>query len=111
MTEVAVDKLERMLSSRMSPDDLAQMARLVPLPVRQELARLLHTTAPLQSAMLFRVPEKNDALAVPENLPPDYQAELLRALRQPEVAEIIEDSTPATVQSCLGSSPPASSVN
>lgn len=40
MTEVAVDKLERMLSSRMSPDDLAQMARLVPLPVRQELAVL-----------------------------------------------------------------------
>lgn len=94
MTEVAIDSIESMLSSRMSSGDLAELARLVPRLDRQELIHLVRTNPPIESAMLFRVLEKDDALAVFENLTPAYQAEIIRALRQPEVAEIIDGLDP-----------------
>lgn len=94
MTEATIDRVENMLSPRMSSNDLTELTRLVPVIDRQELIRLVSTKPPVESAMLFRVLGKNDALVVFENLTPGYQAELITALRQPEVAEIIEGLDP-----------------
>ena len=92
--ETAAEELERALSGRMEPGDVDSIAHLAPHVDRTELTRLVHTTMPLQSAVLFRVLSKDDALAVFEALPPAYQAELLQNLREPEVAEIIEGLDP-----------------
>lgn len=94
MTEATIDRVENMLSPHMSSNDLTELTRLVPVIDRQELIRLVSTKPPVESAMLFRVLGKNDALVVFENLTPGYQAELITALRQPEVAEIIEGLDP-----------------
>lgn len=90
----AADRLESALSGRVdrsAMDSVAELAQQVPLP---ELTRLVHTTSPLQSAVLFRVLDKDDALAVFENLTPGYQAELIQNLREPEVADIVEGLDP-----------------
>src|SRR5699024_10641796 len=58
------------------------------------IGRLVHTSTPLQSAMLFRVLTKAEALDVFEDLPPAYQAELIGNLREPEVADIVEGLDP-----------------
>ena len=92
--EAAADALDRALSGRMDTESLDAIAGLAPHVERQELTRLVHTTMPLQSAVLFRVLGKDDALAVFEGLPPNYQAELLQNLREPEVAQIIEGLDP-----------------
>ncbi|MGO2861736.1 MAG: magnesium transporter MgtE N-terminal domain-containing protein, partial [Brevibacterium sp.] len=90
----AADRLESALSGRVdrsAMDSVADLAQQVPLP---ELTRLVHTTTPLQSAVLFRVLEKDDALAVFENLTPGYQAELIQNLREPEIADIVDGLDP-----------------
>ncbi|SLM89755.1 magnesium transporter [Brevibacterium yomogidense] len=92
--EAAADALDRALSGRMDSESVDAIAHLAPHVERQELTRLVHTTMPLQSAVLFRVLDKDDALAVFEGLPPNYQAELLQNLREPEVAQIIDGLDP-----------------
>lgn len=90
----AADRLESALSGRVdrsAMDSVADLAQQVPLP---ELTRLVHTTTPLQSAVLFRVLEKDEALAVFENLTPGYQAELIQNLREPEIADIVDGLDP-----------------
>lgn len=94
MTEATIGRIEKMLSSQISWGDLTELTHLVPVIDRQELIHLVRTKPPIESAMLFRVLGKNDALAVFENLTPAYQAELISALRQPKVAEIIEGLDP-----------------
>ncbi|MGO2986091.1 MAG: magnesium transporter [Brevibacterium aurantiacum] len=90
----AADRLESALSGRIDPssvDAIATLAHQVPAP---ELTRLVHTSTPLQSAVLFRVLDKDRALTVFENLTPGYQAELVQNLREPEVADIVEGLDP-----------------
>ena len=90
----AADRLESALTGRIDPhtlDEIASLARQVP---RAEIGRLVHTSTPLQSAMLFRVLTKAEALDVFEDLPPAYQAELIGNLREPEVADIVEGLDP-----------------
>lgn len=90
----AADRLESALTGRIDPgtlDEIAGLARQVP---RAEIGRLVHTSTPLQSAMLFRVLTKEEALDVFEDLPPAYQAELIGNLREPEVADIVEGLDP-----------------
>ncbi|GAA1869481.1 magnesium transporter [Brevibacterium marinum] len=94
-TEIsAADRLEDALSGRIdhsAVDAIADLSHQVSL---QELTRLVHTSTPLQSAVLFRILDKDVAVAVFENLPPGYQAELLQNLREPEVADIVEGLDP-----------------
>lgn len=94
-TEIsAADRLEDALSGRIdhsAVDTIADLSHQVPL---QELTRLVHTSTPLQSAVLFRILDKDVAVAVFENLPPGYQAELIQNLRGPEVADIVEGLDP-----------------
>ena len=87
-------ELERALFSRVDAQDLDAIARLAADVNRAELTRLVHTTPPLQSALLFRVLGKDDAIAVFDALPPGYQAELLQNLREPDVAQIIDGLDP-----------------
>jgi magnesium transporter len=90
----AADRLESALTGRIDPtalDEIANLARQVP---QAEIARLVHTSTPLQSAMLFRVLTKAEALDVFEDLPPAYQAELIGNLREPEVADIVDGLDP-----------------
>ncbi|MFP3397542.1 magnesium transporter [Brevibacterium sp. SIMBA_078] len=90
----AADRLESALTGRIDPDTLDEIAGLARLVPRAEIARLVHTSTPLQSAMLFRVLTKEEALDVFEDLPPAYQAELIGNLREPEVADIVEGLDP-----------------
>lgn len=94
-TEIsAADRLEDALSGRIdhsAVDTIADLSHQVSL---QELTRLVHTSTPLQSAVLFRILDKDVAVAVFENLPPGYQAELIQNLRGPEVADIVEGLDP-----------------
>ncbi|WP_025780600.1 magnesium transporter [Brevibacterium sp. VCM10] len=90
----AADRLESALTGRIDSstlDEIAALARQVP---RAEIGRLVHTSTPLQSAMLFRVLTKEEALDVFEDLPPAYQAELIGNLREPEVADIVDGLDP-----------------
>ena len=59
-----------------------------------ELVYLVGTRPATEAALLFRVLDKARALAVFEGLSPDHQAELISALRTPQVAEIIGDLDP-----------------
>lgn len=63
------------------------------LPVG-DLVYLVRTSDAEQSALLFRVLDKGQALRVFEELAPHQQAELISALRDPQVAQIIEDLDP-----------------
>lgn len=90
----AADRLESALSGRIdrsAMDTIAGLAHQVPQP---ELTRLVHTSTPLQSAVLFRILDKDEALAVFENLTPGYQAELIQNLREPEIAHIVDGLDP-----------------
>lgn len=90
----AADRLESALTGRIDPDTLDEIAALARQVPRAEIGRLVHTSTPLQSAMLFRVLTKEEALDVFEDLPPAYQAELIGNLREPEVADIVEGLDP-----------------
>ena len=59
-----------------------------------ELVYLVGTRPATEAALLFRVLDKERALAVFEALAPEHQAELITALRTPQVAEIIGDLDP-----------------
>ncbi|WP_446666647.1 magnesium transporter [Flexivirga sp. B27] len=72
-------------------EQLAAQAR--PLPAR-ELSYLIRTTNAQHGAVLFRVLDKDTALAVFEVLPPGDQAALVGALRSSETAELIEQLDP-----------------
>lgn len=84
--ELATNKLD---SSHL--DTINSLAKQIPT---HELTRLVSTRTPIQSAVLFRVLKKDEALNVFENLPPSYQADLIQTLRGDEVAEIIEGLDP-----------------
>jgi magnesium transporter len=90
----AADRLESALTGRIDPSTLDEIASLAHQVPQAEIARLVHTSTPLQSAMLFRVLTKAEALDVFEDLPPAYQAELIGNLREPEVADIVEGLDP-----------------
>ncbi|GGC50927.1 magnesium transporter MgtE [Brevibacterium sediminis] len=90
----AADRLESALTGRIDPGTLDEIAGLAQQVPRAEIGRLVHTSTPLQSAMLFRVLTKEEALDVFEDLPPAYQAELIGNLREPEVADIVEGLDP-----------------
>ncbi|MDN5687131.1 MAG: magnesium transporter [Brachybacterium sp.] len=72
-------------------EQIAQEARLLPIG---ELVYLVGTRPATEAALLFRVLDKELALAVFEELPPLHQAELISGLRTPQVAEIIGDLDP-----------------
>jgi magnesium transporter len=59
-----------------------------------ELVYLVGTRPATEAALLFRVLDKGRALAVFEALAPEDQAELITALRTPQVADIIGDLDP-----------------
>ncbi|APX34912.1 magnesium transporter [Brachybacterium sp. P6-10-X1] len=63
------------------------------LPVG-ELVYLVETRAETEAALLFRVLDKELALSVFEALPPQHQADLISALRTPQVADIIGELDP-----------------
>jgi magnesium transporter len=94
MTQTAIDDLEQALSARMTTQDLEEVANIAAQASQQDLAYLVSNNPPVQSAVLFRVIEKDKALDVFESLPPAYQADLIQNLRDPEVAQIIEDLDP-----------------
>nr|WP_245354252.1 magnesium transporter [Brachybacterium sacelli] len=72
-------------------EQLALEVRLLPLG---ELVYLVETRPATEAALLFRVLDKELALAVFEELPPLHQAELISGLRTPQVADIISDLDP-----------------
>nr|WP_245349468.1 magnesium transporter [Brachybacterium fresconis] len=72
-------------------EQIAQEARLLPIA---ELVYLVGSRPATEAALLFRVLDKELALAVFEELPPLHQAELISGLRTPQVAEIIGDLDP-----------------
>ncbi len=82
---------------RTSPLDEAQLEQLSreahQLP-RAELVYLVGTRPATEAALLFRVLEKDAALAVFEALPAHHQAELISALRTQQVADFIGDLDP-----------------
>ena len=90
----AADRLESALTGRIDTSTLDEISALAQQVPRAEIGRLVHTSTPLQSAMLFRVLTKEEALDVFEDLPPAYQAELIGNLREPEVADIVEGLDP-----------------
>jgi magnesium transporter len=69
---------------------LADAARHLPL---HDLMYLVQSR-PTSGAVLFRVLDKDRALRVFEALPPEHQAELLSALRTPQVAEFVDGLDP-----------------
>ncbi|MGP9537297.1 magnesium transporter [Brachybacterium sp. AOP43-C2-M15] len=72
-------------------EQLGLEAQLLPVG---ELVYLVETRPATEAALLFRVLDKAEALAVFEALPPQHQAELISALRTPQVADIIGDLDP-----------------
>ena len=72
-------------------EELALEVRLLPIG---ELVYLVGSRPATEAALLFRVLDKDLALAVFEELPPLHQAELISGLRTPQVAEIIGDLDP-----------------
>ena len=92
--ETAMVELERALTGRVDALDLDAIAHLAARVDRAELTRLVRTRPPLQAAVLFRVLEKDEALAVFEALSPAYQADLVQSLREPDVAHIIDGLDP-----------------
>lgn len=91
----AIDQLEDELGSNQLDsahlDTINSLAKQIPA---HELTRIVSNRPIVQSAVLFRVLKKDEALNVFENLPPSYQADLIQALRGSEVAEIIEGLDP-----------------
>lgn len=59
-----------------------------------ELVRSLMEIEPKKRVLVFRVLEKNKAIAVFEYLRPDEQADLIRAMETPEVMRLIEALDP-----------------
>ncbi|GAA1485999.1 magnesium transporter [Brachybacterium fresconis] len=92
---VTLDSVLALLRAQPHDEDqleqIAQEARLLPIA---ELVYLVGSRPATEAALLFRVLDKELALAVFEELPPLHQAELISGLRTPQVAEIIGDLDP-----------------
>ena len=89
--DTVLDLLRADPQSEAELEHLAREAQLLPTA---ELGYLVDTRPATEAALLFRVLDKARALAVFEGLSPDHQAELISALRTPQVAEIIGDLDP-----------------
>ena len=89
--DTVLDLLRADPQSEAELEHLAREAQLLPAG---ELVYLVDTRPATEAALLFRVLDKARALAVFEGLSPDHQAELISALRTPQVAEIIGDLDP-----------------
>ena len=93
----AADRLESALTGRIDPgtlDEIAGLARQVP---RAEIARLVHTSTPLQSAMLFRVLTKEEA---PKLMHTDA-VHFVKASAQAQMAKYLLDSLNETETAVL----------
>jgi len=77
-----------------SESQLEHLAREAQSLPTGELVYLVETRPATEAAMLFRVLGKGTALAVFEMLPAPHQAELISALRTPQVADLIGDLDP-----------------
>ena len=93
-TDSLDDVLALLRADPQSESELEQLAlEAQRLPVG-ELVYLVDTRPATEAALLFRVLDKGQALAVFEALAPEHQAALISALRTPQVAEIIGDLDP-----------------
>jgi len=94
-TSITIDTVLALLrSAPQTEPQLEQLAREAQtLPVG-ELLYLVETRPSTESAILFRVLDKERALTVFEALPAAHQAELISALRTPQVADLIGDLDP-----------------
>lgn len=83
--------LERGAASEHELRELAALAAELPT---SELLYLLRSMPGTRAAILYRVLDKDTALAVFEDLAPADQADLIHALRSTEIADLIEDLDP-----------------
>lgn len=86
--------LDLLRTDPQSEAELEHLAREAELLPAGELVYLVGARPATEAALLFRVLDKARALAVFEGLSSDHQAELISALRTPQVAEIIGDLDP-----------------
>ncbi|WP_341854208.1 MMPL family transporter [Brachybacterium sp. GPGPB12] len=100
--DTVLDLLRTDPQSEAELEHLAREARLLPTG---ELVYLVGARPATEAALLFRVLDKARALAVFEGLSSDHQAELISALRTPQVAEIIGDLDPDDRASLFDESP------
>lgn len=95
MSAAAVRSVENSLRRRPRTESeleaLAVGARGLPTG---ELIYLIQTTPLAEAAVLFRVLDKDSALAVFEGLAPPYQADLIGVLRTNDIAELITELDP-----------------
>jgi magnesium transporter len=88
--ETVTDLLEQAPHNEHELARLADASRHLPL---HDLMYLVQSR-PTSAAVLFRVLDKDRALRVFEDLPSEHQAELVSALRTPQVAEFVDGLDP-----------------
>ena len=94
-TSATAETVQALLrSAPQSEAQLEQLAREAQTLPIVELVYLVETRPDTEAAILFRVLDKDTALAVFESLPAPHQAELISALRTQQVADIITDLDP-----------------
>lgn len=101
-TETVLALLRSVPQSEEQLEQLALEAMTLP---PGELVYLVETRPATESAILFRVLDKDAALAVFEALPATHQAELISGLRTQQVADIIGDLDPDDRASLLDELP------
>src|SRR5699024_6965869 len=105
-TSATAETVQALLrSAPQSEAQLEQLAREAQTLPIVELVYLVETRPDTEAAILFRVLDKDTALAVFESLPAPHQAELISALRTQQVADIITDLDPDDRASLLDELP------
>lgn len=74
--------------------ELEELATQVHALPTHELSYLMRTTSPTESAVLFLVLDKDQALRVFKQLSPSYQAKLIGTLQTEQLAQIVTDLDP-----------------
>lgn len=77
-----------------SESDLEKLAEHIHTLPATELSYLMRTTAPTESAVLFLVLDKDQALRVFKQLSPSYQAQLINTLQTEQLTHIVTDLNP-----------------
>lgn len=91
-TTNAVRKILR--SAPSTEAELEELATQVQILPARELSYLMQTTSPTESAVLFLVLDKDQALRVFKQLSPAYQAQLIDALQTDQLTTIVTDLNP-----------------
>ena len=95
MPTLTINAIRKLL--RGAPHDETELEKLAAqvhtLPAG-ELSYLMRTTAPTESAVLFLVLDKNQALQVFKQLSPSYQAKLIDTLQTEQLTNIVTDLNP-----------------